>query len=223
MIPIAMVAIICWAGIIKNRDNNAFKQSMLDRGMSAQEIEQVASARIKAGFFKKHRYSLVRVCIILLLLFLVYDLTNDIDNDISVSILANHPNFMAFYNTSTYYHSDQCVPVVADGIQKATITARGVKGIRIDPEVGGQLYPSFSSVTMRRIFILNDLYVGPSARKKGIAGALLNQSEVYAAEMGAARLALATEITNTAAQKLYEKLQWKKDEVFFHYNKAVKA
>ncbi len=86
-----------------------------------------------------------------------------------------------------------------------------------------QLYPSFSSVGMRRIFILNDPYVRQSARNKGIAAALINRSEVYATEMGAARLALATEITNTAAQNLYEKLQWKKDEVFFHYSKATKA
>jgi len=136
MMPIAIVAIICLAGIIKNRDNNAFKQSMLDRGMSAQDIEQVARARLKAGFLKKHRYSLVRVCVILLLLFLFYDLTNDIDNDISVSIRANHPNFVALYNTSTGYSSGQCVPVVADGIHKTPIKARGVKGIRIDPEVG---------------------------------------------------------------------------------------
>jgi ribosomal protein S18 acetylase RimI-like enzyme len=84
-----------------------------------------------------------------------------------------------------------------------------------------QLYPSFSSVAMRRIFILNDLYVASSSRKNGIATALISESEMYAAKKGAARLALATEINNTAAQKLYEKLQWKKDEVFFHYNKAI--
>ncbi len=86
-----------------------------------------------------------------------------------------------------------------------------------------QLYPSFSSVAMQRIFILNDLYVKPSARKKGIAAALINRSEVFALEAGAARLELATEKTNSSAQHLYEKLGWNKDEVFFHYNKAVKA
>jgi len=86
-----------------------------------------------------------------------------------------------------------------------------------------QLYPSFSSVAMRRIFILNDLYVAPSARKKGIGAALVNKCEVYATEMGAARLALATEITNTAAQRLYDKLRWKRDDVFVHYNKAMTA
>ena len=86
-----------------------------------------------------------------------------------------------------------------------------------------QLYPSYSSVAMQRIFILNDLYVKPSARKKGIATALINKSEVFASEAGAARLELATEITNSSAQYLYEKFDWKKDEVFLHYNKAVKA
>jgi ribosomal protein S18 acetylase RimI-like enzyme len=84
-----------------------------------------------------------------------------------------------------------------------------------------QLYPSFSSVAMQRIYYLNDLYVDVSARGKGIATALIRKSEAYAEEKGAVRLALATEITNTVAQKLYEKLQWKKDEIFFHYNKSV--
>ena len=36
-----------------------------------------------------------------------------------------------------------------------------------------QLYPSFSSTNMRRLWILNDLYVSPNARKKGIGEALL--------------------------------------------------
>ena len=44
IIPIAIVALICRAGVNENRDNNDLKQSMLDRGMSAQEIEQVLNA-----------------------------------------------------------------------------------------------------------------------------------------------------------------------------------
>ncbi len=84
-----------------------------------------------------------------------------------------------------------------------------------------QLYPSFSSVAMQRIFILNDLYVNQKARGKGIATALIRKAEEFALEMGAVRLSLATEIANTPAQKLYEKLQWKKDEVFLHYNRTL--
>ena len=44
VIPIAVVGLICWASVKKNRDNNGLKQSMLDKGMSAQEIEQVINA-----------------------------------------------------------------------------------------------------------------------------------------------------------------------------------
>jgi hypothetical protein len=44
IIPIAIVAIICWTIIKANRDDNELKQSMLDRGMSAQDIERVMNA-----------------------------------------------------------------------------------------------------------------------------------------------------------------------------------
>src|SRR6266536_3158982 len=48
-----------------------------------------------------------------------------------------------------------------------------------------QLYPSFSSVSMRRLWILNDLFVDPSARRAGVARALLERAERWAAETGA--------------------------------------
>jgi len=89
-----------------------------------------------------------------------------------------------------------------------------------------QLYPSFSSVAMRRIFVLNDLFVVPGARNGGVATAstaLLERAEVFAVEAGAVRLTLATEITNRSAQSLYEKLGWQKDEVFCHFAKSVEA
>lgn len=86
-----------------------------------------------------------------------------------------------------------------------------------------QLYPSYSSVAMRRIYILNDLYVTPSARNKHVATTLLKQSEVLASEAGAVRLTLATEISNTSAQALYEKLGWQKNETFIYFNRKIEA
>lgn len=86
-----------------------------------------------------------------------------------------------------------------------------------------QLFPSFSSVSMRRIFILNDLYVASSARKQGVASALLEEAVRYAAKAGALRLALATETTNTSAQALYRKLGWVKNEAFMHFDKNTEA
>lgn len=81
-----------------------------------------------------------------------------------------------------------------------------------------QLYPSFSSVSMRKTFILNDLYVREEYRKQGIAGALLDYVKVYAEEAKAKRLSLSTAMNNLQAQRLYEQRGYVKDEVFYHYN-----
>ncbi|MCT0207456.1 GNAT family N-acetyltransferase [Synechococcus sp. CS-1332] len=82
-----------------------------------------------------------------------------------------------------------------------------------------QLYPSFSSVSMAPIFILNDLFVAPEARRSGAARRLLEAAVGQAREAGAIRLTLSTAHTNTAAQSLYASAGWKRDEVFsvYHY------
>lgn len=45
-----------------------------------------------------------------------------------------------------------------------------------------QLYPSFSSVSMARLWILNDLFVNPAARGKGVGEALLARAVEFARE-----------------------------------------
>src|SRR6516162_3796139 len=49
-----------------------------------------------------------------------------------------------------------------------------------------QLYPSFSSVSMRPIWILNDLFVTPPARRAGVARSLLGAAYEVARSRGAA-------------------------------------
>ena len=80
------------------------------------------------------------------------------------------------------------------------------------------LYPSFSSVNRKRIFILNDLFVKEAYRKKGVASTLLNHAADFARNHNALGLHLETHITNRPAQKLYESLGWKKETETFHYN-----
>jgi ribosomal protein S18 acetylase RimI-like enzyme len=80
-----------------------------------------------------------------------------------------------------------------------------------------QLYPSFSSVSMRPIWILNDLYVAEGARRRGVGARLLRAACDHALKTGAARLALSTAVTNTTAQALYERDGWKRDTAFLHY------
>lgn len=86
-----------------------------------------------------------------------------------------------------------------------------------------QLYPSFSSVAMAPILILNDLFVAPEARRRGVASALLRKAAEYGQSVGAVRLALSTELTNTVAQATYEALGWQRDATFCTYQLALKS
>ena len=79
-----------------------------------------------------------------------------------------------------------------------------------------QLYPMFSSVSMQRSYVLNDLYVDAPFRNKQIGAALLNKAKEFCIENDAKGLVLETQIDNPA-QKLYERLDWIKDEDCFHY------
>jgi ribosomal protein S18 acetylase RimI-like enzyme len=80
-----------------------------------------------------------------------------------------------------------------------------------------QLYPSFSSVSMKPIWILNDLFVADEARRRGVGAVLLQAARDHARRTGAARLTLSTAVTNTPAQALYERDGWRRDTAFWHY------
>jgi len=69
-----------------------------------------------------------------------------------------------------------------------------------------QLYPSFTSVGMQRIWVLNDLYVHADFRKKGVGEALIRHTFDYARKTGRTKVILETGSDNIQAQKLYEKI-----------------
>jgi ribosomal protein S18 acetylase RimI-like enzyme len=80
-----------------------------------------------------------------------------------------------------------------------------------------QLYPAFASLSLAPSWILNDLYVDPSARGRGVGEALMSAARALAVANGAAELMLQTARTNTTAQRLYEKLGWVRDDEFLVY------
>ena len=83
-----------------------------------------------------------------------------------------------------------------------------------------QLYPSFTSVGMKAIWVLNDLYVEAEYRKKGIGAALINAAMDYCKLTKRKRVILSTDITNTPAQKLYEHLGFERG-ASYNYEKEV--
>ena len=86
-----------------------------------------------------------------------------------------------------------------------------------------QLYPLFSSLAMRPAWLLNDLFVAPPARRQGVAQVLLQAAQALGLASGACGLQLETARDNLAAQALYERLGFVRDEQFFTYWLALPA
>lgn len=82
-----------------------------------------------------------------------------------------------------------------------------------------QLYPSYSSVALTRVFILNDLFVCEAGRRKGVATKLLAAVEDYAWSLGAVRVTLNVARDNQPGQALYEAQGWRQDAQFFMYHR----
>ena len=91
-----------------------------------------------------------------------------------------------------------------------------------DTAIGfAHLYPSFSSVSLARIFILNDLFVQEQARRTRVASSLLSAAATFAVSLGAVRLSLSTALTNDAAHALYRSAGWNRDQQFSVYHLAL--
>jgi len=80
-----------------------------------------------------------------------------------------------------------------------------------------QLYPTFSSVSASRAWILNDLYVHKAYRKLGVASRLIEQVQAFARGTECAWITLQTAKDNIKAQALYRKKGFVADEYFCSY------
>lgn len=107
-----------------------------------------------------------------------------------------------------FYHNESVLFLALDGDEALGFT---------------QLYPSFSSVSLARTFILNDLFVHQRGRRKGVGSKLLAGAASFAKDLGAIRLTLSTAVTNQAAQACYEAAGWLRDDKFFVYHTAIPA
>ncbi|AQW59520.1 GNAT family N-acetyltransferase [Vibrio owensii] len=85
-----------------------------------------------------------------------------------------------------------------------------------------QLYPLFCSLEMKKIWLLYDLYVDSSQRKRGIGERLLEQADLLAKETDSAFVMLNTGIDNKAAQSVYEKHGYVRDVKFYNYVHMLK-
>jgi ribosomal protein S18 acetylase RimI-like enzyme len=74
------------------------------------------------------------------------------------------------------------------------------------------VYWTWATLVALRVGVMNDLYVKPSARDRGVGRALVEACRERAREHGAAGLEWETEPRNTRAQRLYESLGAERSE-----------
>ncbi|MFU2014379.1 GNAT family N-acetyltransferase [Peribacillus butanolivorans] len=84
-----------------------------------------------------------------------------------------------------------------------------------------QLYPTYSSISMKKAWILNDLFVMETERHSGVAQQLLQLSIELCHQTDAKYLTLETASTNVKAKKLYEKNGFVRDATFEHYTLSL--
>jgi GNAT superfamily N-acetyltransferase len=84
-----------------------------------------------------------------------------------------------------------------------------------------QLYPIFSSTNMKRLWLLNDLFVNPNYRGQHIGVLLIERAKKLAKETSSAGLMLETSKTNLIGNKLYPKTDFVLDEDHNYYNWSV--
>lgn len=80
-----------------------------------------------------------------------------------------------------------------------------------------QLYPSFSSLSLKRVWILNDIYVAEDSRRMLVADKLVREAKKLAKDTNAVRLRASTSSDNEVAMKTYESMGFKADTEFKSY------
>lgn len=85
-----------------------------------------------------------------------------------------------------------------------------------------QLYPLFSSTRMKRLWLLNDLFVDEQFRGKGFSIALIEKAKEHCRNTGGCGLILETAKSNTIGNNLYPKVGFELDHDHNYYSWDVK-
>jgi ribosomal protein S18 acetylase RimI-like enzyme len=81
-----------------------------------------------------------------------------------------------------------------------------------------QLYPIFSSTRMKRLWLLNDLFVSEKYRGQGISVLLIDEAKKLCRESNACGLVLETARSNEVGNKLYPKTGFSLDQGHNYYS-----
>ncbi|WNO59463.1 GNAT family N-acetyltransferase [Rheinheimera sp. MMS21-TC3] len=132
-----------------------------------------------------------------------------------------------FDSYRVFYGQKSDLNVAREFIESRLNNNESVIFLALDEQGNGlgftQLYPSFSSVSAARTWVLNDLYVADTARRQGVAKKLMNAAKAMGLEDNVEGLALETAESNVNAQKLYESLGYERESGTYHYFLKLQA
>lgn len=80
-----------------------------------------------------------------------------------------------------------------------------------------QLYPIFSSTKMKRLWLLNDLFVHPDFRGQGISKALINEAKELCRTSESCGMILETSKANSIGNSLYQSTGFELDNEHNYY------
>ncbi len=147
--------------------------------------------------------------------------------DIQPALLTDVAELGALFDAYRVFYKAESAPIETEAFVQGLITQRKTHFF-LAREAEGQpalgfvhLMPSISTVAMRPIWLLEDLYVAPAGRRKGVAAALMAHAESFARQTGAERLTLATAHDNRTAQSLYKQMGYAKEEHFWYYHRML--
>jgi GNAT superfamily N-acetyltransferase len=112
--------------------------------------------------------------------------------------------YFAFYRTP--FPADSKMETLLDLLEQ-----NPERGVQLVADAGGRLqgfaslYACLDTLVADRILVMNDLFVDPSSRNRGIGAALFNASLAYATTHGYARLDWVTAADNQDAQRFYDR------------------
>jgi ribosomal protein S18 acetylase RimI-like enzyme len=86
-----------------------------------------------------------------------------------------------------------------------------------------QLFQTYSTVKLGPLLILEDLFVAPEARGRGVASKLLARAVERSREISAVGMFLETAMDNVVAQRMYERAGWERESRFYKYNAPQRA
>lgn len=134
---------------------------------------------------------------------------------------------LLFNEYRQFYGRDDDLSAARDFIEARLADASSVIFIARDnqstPLGFVQLYPSFSSLRLAPMWILNDVFVTQHARCVGIGRTLVQLAANDAKAQGVSYLLLETEKHNKRAQGLYEALGFVQNQIFLTYELELRS